>query len=225
MVPRLKRINAKVYNQHLSSNVPDDCEFIVWSSAVKIDNPEMVFGYENNIPILHRAEIVADISRAHTITVGVSGSHGKTSTTSLIYHAFKNLGANPSFLIGGEYKVASGSFVDDGNSRGGKVGEGGIMVVESDESDRSFLKIKSDFPVVTNIDREHMTSYADDRDIDLCFERFVNSTPFFGKAFLSLDCPRVKRVFKDFKKKAVWYGLNSESEISNGALLRSAAEI
>ena len=199
---RLEAMGASVYEGHAAENVRDT-HVVVRSTAVRDDNPEVVEARRRSIPVIPRAEMLGELMRLKPHTVAVAGSHGKTTTTSMIATVLAQL--DPTVVVGGVVG-AMGS-----NAR---LGKSDLMVVEADESDRSFLMLSPTFAVVTNIDREHMDHYADMTDVRKCFADFVNKVPFYGASVLCLDDPHVQAVIPEVVRRRVTYGLSAQADIA-----------
>ena len=199
---RLEAMGATVYEGHAAENVRDT-HVVVRSTAVRDDNPEVVEARRRSIPVIPRAEMLGELMRLKPHTVAVAGSHGKTTTTSMIANVLAQL--DPTVVVGGVVG-AMGS-----NAR---LGKSDLMVVEADESDRSFLMLSPTFAVVTNIDREHMDHYADMTDVRKCFADFVNKVPFYGASVLCLDDPHVQAVIPEVVRRRVTYGLSAQADIA-----------
>src|SRR3712207_6194899 len=168
---RLEKLGAKILEGHAAENMADAPHVVVRSTAVRDDNPEVAEARRRSIPVIARAEMLAELMRLKPHTVAVAGSHGKTTTTSMIATVMAHANLDPTVVVGGVVG-AMGS-----NAR---LGKSDLMVVEADESDRSFLMLTPTFAVVTNIDREHMDSYSDMDDVRKTFADFVNKVPFYG---------------------------------------------
>ena len=201
---RLEKAGAKIYEGHQAENV-GDAQVVVYSSAVKEDNPEVVFAKERKIPVIPRAEMLAEIMQLKPYSVAVAGSHGKTSTTSMVACVLGHAGIDPTTIVGG----VVGAFGSNA-----KVGKSDWIVTEADESDRSFLMLYPTIAVVTNIDREHMDYYADMLDVLGCFRDFTNKVPFFGAAILCLDDPNVQAIIPSIKRRLITYGLSAQADVS-----------
>ncbi|HYP53626.1 MAG TPA: UDP-N-acetylmuramate--L-alanine ligase [Pyrinomonadaceae bacterium] len=199
---RLEAMGATIYEGHAEENVRDT-HVVVRSTAVRDDNPEVVEARRRSIPVIPRAEMLGELMRLKPHTVAVAGSHGKTTTTSMIATVLAEL--DPTVVVGGVVG-AMGS-----NAR---LGKSDLMVVEADESDRSFLMLTPTFAVVTNIDREHMDHYADMTDVRKCFADFVNKVPFYGASVLCLDDPHVQAVIPEVVRRRVTYGLSAQADIA-----------
>ncbi|HVF55822.1 MAG TPA: UDP-N-acetylmuramate--L-alanine ligase [Pyrinomonadaceae bacterium] len=201
---RLEGLGVKVFEGHDAECV-GDAHVVVCSTAVRDDNAEIVEARRRSIPVIARAEMLAELMRLKPHTVAVAGSHGKTTTTSMIATILAHAGLDPTVVVGGVVG-AMGS-----NAR---LGKSDLMVVEADESDRSFLMLSPTFAVVTNIDREHMDSYTDMSDVRKCFADFVNKVPFYGSAVLCLDDPHVQAVIPEVERRRITYGLSAQADIA-----------
>ncbi|HEX6183969.1 MAG TPA: UDP-N-acetylmuramate--L-alanine ligase [Pyrinomonadaceae bacterium] len=201
---RLESLGAKIYEGHAAENV-SGAHVVVRSTAVRGDNPEVLEARRRSIPVIPRAEMLGELMRLKPHTVAVAGSHGKTTTTSMIATVLAHAGLDPTVVVGGVVG-AMGS-----NAR---LGKSDLMVVEADESDRSFLMLSPTFTVVTNIDREHMDSYADMDDVRKTFADFVNKVPFYGASVLCLDDPHVQAVIPEVVRRRITYGLSAQADIA-----------
>ncbi len=201
---RLEEAGARVFEGHAAENV-NGSHVVVRSTAVRDDNPEIVEARRRSIPVIARAEMLAELMRLKRDTVAVAGSHGKTTTTSMVATVLAHANLDPTVVVGG----VVGSL---GTSA--RLGKSELMVVEADESDRSFLMLSPTFAVVTNIDREHMDHYVDMTDVRKCFADFVNKVPFYGAAVLCLDDPHVQAVIPEIVRRRITYGLSAQADIA-----------
>ena len=201
---RLEAMGMKVSEGHAAENV-GDAQVVVYSSAVKPDNPEVVIAKEKGIPVIPRAEMLAELMTLKPYAVAVAGTHGKTSTTSMVATLLVQAGLDPTTVVGG---------VVDTLGSNAKLGASEWFVTEADESDRSFLMLYPTIAVVTNIDKEHMESYKGMDDVVQCFTDFVNKVPFFGAAIICLDDPNVQLIIPNIKRRRVTYGLTAQADIS-----------
>jgi UDP-N-acetylmuramate--alanine ligase len=201
---RLEKLGAKIYEGHAAENV-GEAQVVVYSSAVKEDNPEVVFARENKIPVIPRAEMLAELMTLKPYSIGVAGSHGKTSTTSMVATILGHAGVDPTTIVGG---------VVDTLGSNAKLGTSDWFVIEADESDRSFLMLNPTICVVTNIDREHMESYKGMDDVTQCFTDFVNKVPFYGACVICLDDPNVQSIVPFIKRRRVTYGFTAQADVS-----------
>jgi UDP-N-acetylmuramate--alanine ligase len=201
---RLEKIGVKIYEGHAAENIAD-AEVVVYSSAIKDDNPEMVRARELGLPVIPRAEMLAELMTLKPYSVAVSGTHGKTSTTSMIATVLGHAGVDPTTIVGG---------VVDTLGSNARLGESEWFVTEADESDRSFLMLYPTIAVVTNIDKEHMESYKDMDDVVQCFTDFVNKVPFYGAAVICLDDPNIQLLIPNIKRRRITYGLTAQADLS-----------
>jgi len=201
---RLEKFGAEVTEGHSAENV-GDAHVVVRSTAVRDDNPEIIEARLRSIPVIPRAEMLAELMRMKPHTVAVAGSHGKTTTTSMVATVLGAAGLDPTFVVGGIVRTYRSN---------ARLGKSDLMVVEADESDRSFLMLTPTIAVVTNIDREHMDYYHDMEDVRKCFADFVNKVPFYGAAVLCLDDPHVQAVIPRVERRRVTYGLSAQADVS-----------
>jgi len=192
------KFGVRVFEGHAASNV-GEADVVVFSSAVKPANPEIVEAKSRSIPVIPRAEMLAELMRLR-FAITVAGSHGKTTTTSMIALVLEQAGLDPTAVIGGRLS-AFGS-----NAR---LGHGDFMVAEADESDRSFLMLWPSIAVMTNIDHEHMESYGTFADLQQAFADFANKVPFYGGVVACADDPSLVAVLPRLTRKVVTYGLVS----------------
>lgn len=200
---RLASLGATVMEGHAAANV-GDAQAIVITSAVKADNPEVAEAVRKGIPVIPRGELLAELMRLK-FGIAMAGSHGKTSTTSMVATVLSHAGLDPTVVVGGRVATMGGS-----NAR---VGQSDLLVVESDESDGSFLKLAPILAVVTNIDREHLDHYGTLDAVLQAFLDFVNKVPFYGAAIVCLDDENVQRILPSIKRRVVTYGTSSQADI------------
>jgi UDP-N-acetylmuramate--alanine ligase len=200
----LEELGVDVTEGHAAENV-GDAHVVVRSTAVRDDNPEIFEARRRSIPVIPRAEMLAELMRMKPYTVAVAGSHGKTTTTSMVATVLGSAGLDPTFVVGGIVRTYRAN---------ARLGKSELMVVEADESDRSFLMLTPTIAVVTNIDREHMDYYKDMDDVRRCFADFVNKVPFYGAAILCLDDPHVQAVIPKVARRRVTYGLSAQADVS-----------
>jgi UDP-N-acetylmuramate--alanine ligase len=201
---RLSRLGARVEFGHDPAHVGDDVDVVVISSAVKFSNPEVARARDLRIPVIPRAEMLAELMRVKT-GLAVAGTHGKTTTTSLLGAILSEGGLDPTVVIGGKV-LALGT-----NAR---LGLGDYMVAEADESDGTFLMLSPTIAIVTNIDPEHLDHWGDVERAADAFLEFVNRVPFYGAAVLCVDSPRVRALLPRVRKRYVTYGLSPEAELT-----------
>ena len=191
-----------VFEGHEAANV-GEADVVVYSSAVRPTNPEVLEARRRGVPVIPRAEMLAELMRLR-FSVGVAGSHGKTTTTSMIALVLERAGLDPTAVIGGRLS-AFGS-----NAR---LGRGQYMVAEADESDRSFLLLWPSIAVITNIDDEHMDAYGSFADLQQAFVDFANKVPFYGSVVACADDPHVATVLPRVSRRLVTYGFTSEATV------------
>src|SRR6478752_6865162 len=200
---RLEKLGARIFVGHDAAHV-EGASAIVYSTAVKADNPEMVAGRDKRLPLVRRAEMLAELMRLQ-FSVAVGGTHGKTTTTSMVA-ALLDAGALDPTVVNGGIINAYGT--------NAKVGEGDWIVVEADESDGSFLKLKSTVAIVTNIDPEHLDHYGDFDRVRKAFCDFIENIPFYGFAAVCTDHPEVQNLVAQVEnRRLITYGINPQAEV------------
>ena len=201
LTQRLVSMGASIFYGHRQSNL-HEADVVVTSTAVKADNPEVLEAHYRSIPVIPRAEMLAELLKMK-FSIAVSGMHGKTTTTSMISTILAHGGLDPTMVIGG--KLASiGS-----NAR---LGNGEVIVAEADESDGSFLKLIPSIAVITNIDREHLDFYRDIVDIKKAFLQFANLVPFYGSTVLCADDEHVRDILPAVKRRTITYGISRAAD-------------
>ena len=198
---RLARLGGTIHAGHAEENIAD-ADVVVISSAVKEDNAEVAAARNRSIPVIPRAEMLAELMRLK-YSVAVAGAHGKTTTTSMVSAVLAAGHLDPTIVIGGKLRGADTNAV---------LGQGNYIVAEADESDGSFLKMAPSIAVVTNIDREHLDFYADLDAIVQTFARFIDRIPFYGLAVLCLDNEHVQNLIPHIKKRYTTYGVSSQAD-------------
>jgi UDP-N-acetylmuramate--alanine ligase len=198
---RLAAMGAQINQGHRAENIKD-ADVVVISSAVSPENPEIVEAREQHIPVIPRAEMLAELMRLK-YGIAIAGMHGKTTTTSMVAGVLAQAGLDPTVVVGGRVG-AMGS-----NAR---LGKSHYLVAEADESDRSFLKLSPIHAVVTNIDREHMDCYRNMRDVKKAFLDFIDRIPFYGVAVLCNDDPILRRLIPQIRRRTVTYGMRRGSD-------------
>jgi UDP-N-acetylmuramate--alanine ligase len=202
VIDRLEQLGAKVFIGHAPSHV-DGAHVVVYSSAVRRDNPELEAARQRQLPIIPRAEMLAELMRLK-YGIAIAGTHGKTTTTSMVGAVLAEGHYDPTIVVGGRV-AALGS-----NAR---LGQGEFLVAEADESDGSFLKLTPTIAVVTTIDAEHLDHYGTLEAIREAFVQFVNKVPFYGAVVLCLDQPNIQTLLPRIEKRIVTYGLDSSADI------------
>ncbi len=198
----LRKQGARIAIGHRGTNV-QDAQVVVYSTAVSPDNAELVAAIQSRARIVHRSEILAELMRRKT-GVTIAGTHGKTTTTAMISLLLQAAGYDPTMVIGARLK-ALGS-----NARAGR---GDMLVAEADESDRSFLRYRPIYAVVTNVDRDHMDTYRDLEDIQAAFLEHMNTVPFYGSVIACLDDPNLRGLLGKVRAPLVTYGFHPEAEL------------
>src|ERR1700693_2553088 len=199
---RLAKLGATIFDAHEAINV-DGAHVVVTSSAIVATNPEIVEAHKMKIPVIPRAEMLAELMRLK-YGIAVAGAHGKTTTTSMVASILAAAHLDPTFVIGGRVNQAGTT---------ARVGRGEYFVVEADESDRSFLMFAPVVAVVTTIDREHLDQYSSLEDIQDAFLQFVNRVPFYGAAILCLDEPNVQAIIPNVKRPIITYGTSTQADL------------
>ncbi len=199
---RLEKMGIKVYIGHREENI-DGAHVVVVSSAVPPLNPEVVAARRRSVPVIPRAEMLAELARLK-YGILVAGAHGKTTTTSLISTVLGYGGLDPTIIIGGKLK---------GIGSNARLGRGEFLVAEADESDGSFLKLSPTIAVVTNIDREHMDFFRDMKSLKDAFLSFINKVPFYGVALICTENKILKELAPDIRRRYLTYGFSDSSDI------------
>ena len=212
---RLESLGAEIFYGHSGKNIPEGASLLVYSSAINFSNCEIIEAQRRGLPIIRRAEVLAELMRLK-YGVGVAGSHGKTTTTSMTGAILEKGGLDPTVIIGGVVK-SMGS--------GGRLGKGDYLVAETDESDRSFLLLKPTIAVVTNIDAEHLQAYSSLKELEESFGQFIAAVPFYGLAVLCIDDHKVRDLAAAYKRRKVTYGFSLDADLraENIVLNRSKA--
>ncbi len=191
-----------MHEGHAAGHV-GDADVVVVSSAVRPSNPEVVEARRRGIPVIPRAEMLAELMRMR-FSIAVAGAHGKTTTTSMIAFVLERSGLDPDAVIGGRLRAFGSS---------ARLGRGEYMVAEADESDRSFLMLWPSIAVMTNIDHEHMESYASFAELQQAFADFANKVPFYGSVVACADDPNLAAVLPRVTRKLVTYGLDPQADV------------
>jgi UDP-N-acetylmuramate--alanine ligase len=199
----LASLGGKIYTGHKGDWI-EGAEVVVTSSAIAPDNPEVLAAREHNIPVIQRAEMLAELMRMKKFGIAVAGSHGKTSTTSMVSWMLSRAGLDPTIVVGGKVDSLGGN---------ARLGMGEFLVAEADESDGSFLKLSPVLEVVTNIDLEHLDYYRDLEQIKSTFLEFIDKVPFYGAAILCLDDENITDILPQIRKRIITYGLTSQADV------------
>ena len=200
----LQQLGGIVFQGHQGTNIAG-ADVVVASSAVGTDNPEIQAATEEQIPVIQRAEMLAELMRLKKYGIAIAGSHGKTSTSSLVAAILAEAGLDPTVVIGGKVDCLGGS-----NAR---LGDGEFLVAEADESDGSFLKLSPVIEVITNIDLEHLDYYRDLDHIKATFLEFIGKIPFYGAAILCLDDKNIAGLLPQIQRRKITYGLTEQADL------------
>jgi UDP-N-acetylmuramate--alanine ligase len=200
---RLESLGIKIYEGHSAENLKE-ADVLVYSSAVNLENPEVKAAIERKIPVIKRSEMLAECMRMK-YGIGIAGTHGKTTTTSMVGLVLTEAGIDPTIIVGGKLSGLGGT-----NAR---LGKSDYIVVEADEFDRTFLKLTPVIAALTTLEKEHLDTYKDLDDIKAAFVEFANKVPFFGFVVLCLDEPALQDIIPLINKKIFTYGLSPQSDI------------
>ncbi|MHC3128260.1 UDP-N-acetylmuramate--alanine ligase [Brevundimonas sp. GN22] len=201
---RLEKLGARIYIGHDAAHITEGVAAVVYSTAVKAENPEMVEARERRIPVVRRAEMLAELMRLQ-FSIGVGGTHGKTTTTSMVAALLDAGNLDPTVVNGG---------IINAYGTNAKVGDGDWIVVEADESDGSFLRLKCTVAMITNIDPEHLDHYGDFDAVKKAFRDFIEDTPFYGFGVVCLDHPEVQKLAAQIvNRRLITYGLNPQAMV------------
>ena len=204
---RLTKLGARIAYGHDPRHV-QEADLLVTSSAVEDSNPEVIAARERGVPVIRRAEMLAEIMRLKQ-GVAIAGTHGKTTTTSLTGMVLTEAGLDPTIVVGGRVRILGTN---------ARLGKGDFLVAEADEFDRSFLKLTPVVAVITNVEADHLDCYRDLDDILESFAIFANRVPFYGAVVACIDDPGVRRVLKEVKRRVVTYGVSEEASLQARAL-------
>ncbi len=200
---RLEELGAKIFEGHSPENI-SDADVLVYSSAVNSDNPEVKAAIDKKIPIIKRAEMLAETMRMQ-YGIGIAGTHGKTTTTSMVGLTLTEGGVDPTIIVGGKLSGLGGT-----NAR---LGNGEFIVVEADEFDRTFLKLTPTIAAITTLESEHLDTYKNLDDIKSAFIEFANKVPFYGFVVLCLDEPALQDIIPQINKTVFTYGTTAQADI------------
>ncbi|GMU85576.1 MAG: UDP-N-acetylmuramate--L-alanine ligase [Ignavibacteriales bacterium] len=209
---RLASLGMKIYEGHHTENV-EEVDVLVYSSAVTEDNPEVAEARRRKIPVIKRAEMLAECMRMK-YGIGIAGTHGKTTTTSMTGIVLTEGGIDPTIIVGGKLSGLGGT-----NAR---LGNGEYIVVEADEFDRTFLRLTPTIAAITTLEKEHLDTYKDLEDIKAAFIEFANKVPFYGFVVLCLDEPALQEIIPQINKKVYTYGLTAQADLRAVNLVHSA---
>jgi UDP-N-acetylmuramate--alanine ligase len=198
---RLAGLGAAVFEGHRAENIAG-AEVVVTSSAIAVENPEVLEAHKLHVPVIQRAEMLAELMRLK-YGIAIAGMHGKTTTTSMVAAVLAGGGLDPTVVVGGRV---------DAMGSNARLGKSQYLVAEADESDRSFLKLSPILSVVTNIDREHMDCYRNMRDVKKTFLEFMDRVPFYGMVVACNDDPLLRRLLPEVQRRTVTYGTKRGSD-------------
>jgi len=201
---RLKKLGATIYKDHSPENI-EGADVVVYTSAVKAkENEETREAMSRNIPVIKRSEMLAELMRMK-YGIGIAGTHGKTTTTTMTGHVVQDGSFDPTIIVGGR--------VHSFDKTNAVVGTGDIIIVEADEYDRTFLRLSPSLVVITNIEAEHLDIYKDIDDVKDAFVEFANKVPFYGAVVVCLDNPEVRSILPKIKKRTISYGYNPQAQV------------
>jgi len=204
----LKNLGIKISEGHRNTNI-NGADVVVYSSAVNNNNPEMNAAIKKQIPLIRRAEMLAELLKVKTTSIAIAGTHGKTTTCSMLGSILTAAETNPTLVIGGIVnKFQSNTISGDGN----------IIVVEADEFDRSFLMLQPTMGLITNLDLEHLDCYENLQDLQNAFTQFANAVPFYGQVGICIDHTNAAAIIPHIKRPVVTFGLNGDAEIRGSNL-------
>jgi UDP-N-acetylmuramate--alanine ligase len=203
-VERLQAMGVTINQGHKASNIPQVCHVVVYSSAVKPENPEVIEARSRHIPVVQRAEMLTELMRLKR-GIAIAGSHGKTTTTSMTAAVMLASHIDPTIVVGGRLDLIKSTAA---------LGKGDWLLAEADESDGSFLKLIPEIAVITNIDNDHLDHYKTLEALEAGFFDFASRIPFYGCAILCVDDPRLAHLAHRFTKRKITYGLDGEAQLA-----------
>lgn len=204
-VKNLRKLGCNIFNGNNTNECADkSIDILVYSSAIKTNNAEIIAAQKKGIPTIPRALMLAELMRTK-YSIAIAGSHGKTTTTSLISHILIEAKMDPTVIIGGHLKTISTN---------ARLGNGDFLVAEADESDRSLVHLQATLAVITNIDLEHLETYANLQDIKQTFSQFINNLPFYGKAIVCIDDKNIRSLLPIPHIKTITYGFTPQADVS-----------
>jgi len=210
----LERLGGRIFYSHDPGNL-EGAHVVVISSAIRPDNPELLAARERSIPVISRAEMLAELMR-QKYGVAIAGAHGKTTTTSMIASVLTHGYLAPTIVIGGRLRSSN---------RNAKLGTGQFFVAEADESDGSFLRLSPTIAVITTIDEEHLDYYKDINKVKDAFVEFANKVPFYGAAVVCIDDENVRSIVPRITRRVLTYGLDGQADVSAGAISQNGMRV
>ena len=214
VIQNLKEKGADIYKGHDTTYLTD-ADVLVYSSAVNKDNPEIIAAIEKNIPIIRRAEMLGELIALKETSIGVAGTHGKTSTSSMIGAMLSQAKLDPTLVVGGLVRNINTNSL---------LGEGDIIVVEADEFDRSFLSLQPTIGIITNIELEHTDCYEDLYDLQNAFTQFANASPFYGAVIIGNQSPAAAEIIPNIKRPIITFGLTKKSDFYANDIIHNKSE-
>ncbi|MCE7951825.1 MAG: UDP-N-acetylmuramate--L-alanine ligase, partial [Xanthomonadales bacterium PRO7] len=212
---RLAGLGIRIHKEHAAANV-DDADVLVVSSAIRADNPELAAAHARRMPVVPRAEMLGELMRFRR-GIAVAGTHGKTTTTSLVASVLAEAGLDPTFVIGGQLLAAGAN---------ARLGSGEFLVAEADESDGSFLLLNPVVAIVTNIDADHLENYGGDFErVKKAFADFLHRLPFYGVAVLCADDANVAELARDTARRTLTYAIDTDADVRAGSVRQNGARM
>ena len=197
----LQKLGIKFFIGHNSENI-GNCDVLVYSSAVNKVNPEVKFAKDLGIPVIRRAEMLGELMKLKKISIGVSGTHGKTTTSSLLGNIFLEANVNPTLVIGGIVNKFNSNAIS---------GSGDVIVVEADEFDKTFLQLSPTYSIINNLDLEHLDCYKNMDELQTSFIKFANSVPFYGKVAICIDHQNTRDIIPKIKRPIATVGFHKDA--------------
>ena len=214
VIQNLKNKGAEIFQGHNAKNLTD-ADVLVFSSAVNEDNPEIIAALKKNIPIIRRAEMLGELIALKETSIGVAGTHGKTSTSSMVGAMLSQAKLDPTLVVGGLVRNINTNSL---------LGEGDLIVVEADEFDRSFLSLQPTIGIITNIELEHTDCYEDLYDLQNAFTQFANACPFYGAVIIGNQSPAAAEIIPNIKRPVITFGLTKKSDFYANDMIYNQSE-
>ena len=214
VIQNLKDKGAEIFIGHDTKNLTD-ADVLVYSSAVNRDNPEIISAMNKHIPIIRRAEMLGELIALKETSIGVAGTHGKTSTSSMVGAMLSKANLDPTLVVGGLVRNINTNSL---------LGEGEIIVVEADEFDRSFLSLQPTIGIITNIELEHTDCYEDLYDLQNAFTQFANASPFYGAVIIGNQSPAAAEIIPNIKRPIITFGLTKKSDFYANDIIHNKSE-
>ena len=214
VIQNLKDKGAEIFIGHDTKNLTD-ADVLVYSSAVNRDNPEIISAMKKHIPIIRRAEMLGELIALKETSIGIAGTHGKTSTSSMVGAMLSKANLDPTLVVGGLVRNINTNSL---------LGEGEIIVVEADEFDRSFLSLQPTIGIITNIELEHTDCYEDIYDLQNAFTQFANASPFYGAVIIGNQSPAAADIIQNIKRPVITFGLTKKSDFYASDIIQNKSE-